>query len=126
MVPTERVMETLLIVDDEKNVAQALKRVLRQEGYQVLMAHSGDEGLALLNSHPVKIVVSDYQIPGMSGLDFLRQVRLRHVAAARILMSASIDRTVVTSAFHAGDIHGFFAKPWDNAYVKDVVREARG
>jgi len=118
-------METLLIVDDEKNVALALKRLLRQEGYRILTASNGDEGLALLNGHPVRIVVSDHQMPGMPGLEFLRHVRQRHAATARILMSASIDGADVTSAFRAGDIHGFFSKPWDNAYVKDVVREAR-
>lgn len=126
MAPLEDVTETLLIVDDEKNVAQALKRALRQEGRQILTARDGDEGLVLLSSHPVQVVVSDYRMPGMSGLEFLRQVRRHHVATARILMSASIDRTLVASAFHAGDIHGFFEKPWDDAYVKDMVREARG
>lgn len=125
MLAAESAMETLLIVDDEKNVALALKRILRQEGYQILMARDGDEGLALLNRHPVQVVVSDHRMQGMSGLEFLRQVRQRHVAAARILMSSAIDGAVITSAFRAGDIHGFFPKPWDNAHVKEVVREAR-
>lgn len=125
MMPAESVTETLLIVDDEKNVALALKRVLRQEGRRILIAGDGGEGLVLLGRHSVQVVVSNHRMPGMSGLEFLRQVRQRHAATARILMSASIDGADVTSAFRAGDIHGFFSKPWDNAYVKEVVREAR-
>lgn len=126
MAAVEGVKEILLIVDNEKNVALALKRVLRQEGRRILTASDGDEGLALLKSHPVQTVVSDHWMPGMSGLEFLRQVRQRHTTAARILMSASLDRGAIASAFMAGDIHGFFTKPWDNAYVQEVVREARG
>lgn len=122
----EEITETLLIVDDEKNVALALKRVLRQKGRRILIAGDGSEGLVLLDGHCVQVVVSNHRMPGMSGLEFLRQVGQRQVAATRILMSSSIDRALAASAFWAGEIHGFFAKPWDNAHVQAVVREARG
>ncbi len=65
---------TLLLVDDEPNVVAALRRLLR-DGYRILSASSGAEGLQLLATHPVDIIVSDQRMPGMSGVELLRQAR---------------------------------------------------
>ena len=61
----------ILVVDDEKMVLKAIKRTLRNENYTTLTAQSGDDGLIMLQGQDVELVVSDYNMPGMSGLDFL-------------------------------------------------------
>ena len=66
---------SVLCVDDEKNILNALRRLLRQENYNLLTASSGAEGLKLLEETHVQLVISDQRMPEMSGVDFLSQVR---------------------------------------------------
>src|SRR4051812_19101166 len=78
---------TLLCVDDEPNILQALKRVLRREGYTILTAQSGEEGLECLASNPyVQIVLSDQRMPGMSGSQFLMQVKQNYPDMIRVIL----------------------------------------
>ena len=65
---------TVLFVDDEVNILNSLKRLLRKEGYRLLTASSGREGLKMLSDNEVHIVISDQRMPEMSGTEFLAQV----------------------------------------------------
>ena len=65
----------ILIVDDEPKILRALVRVLRKEGYRVLTAESGAAGLEVLGNHDVSVVIADYRMPGMSGVDFLLKAK---------------------------------------------------
>ena len=65
----------LLLVDDEPNVLNALKRVFRQENYAVTTASGGQEALALLRKEPFHLMISDYMMPGMNGAELLKQVK---------------------------------------------------
>ena len=67
---------TLLLVDDEPNILASLKRLLRRDGYHILTANGGQEGLDVLASHTVDVIVSDQRMPGMLGADFLRKAKL--------------------------------------------------
>lgn len=62
---------TLLLVDDEANILSALRRLLRVDGYHILPANNGADGLAVLESHRVDVIVSDQRMPGMTGVQFL-------------------------------------------------------
>ena len=63
--------ETVLFVDDEQNILNALKRLFRAEGYRILTANGGAEGLEVFGQEHVDLVVSDMRMPGMSGAQFL-------------------------------------------------------
>ncbi len=115
---------TLLLVDDEPNVLNALKRLLRQEGYQILTASSGDEGLQLLAEHKVRVIVSDQRMPYMTGVEFLSQVHQRWPDTVRIILSGYADFSAVTSAINEGAIYKFFTKPWDDAQMLANIHEA--
>src|ERR1700721_1621128 len=78
---------TLLIVDDEDAVRRALTRALRSEGYRMLTASSGEEGIALLEREPIELVISDHKMGALSGLEFLKQVRERSPDTLRILLT---------------------------------------
>ena len=69
---------TLLIVDDEENIRNALKRSLRKESYFVHTAAGPEEGLEVLKANPVDLVISDHLMPKMTGLEFLKLVHDRH------------------------------------------------
>ena len=72
-------LPTVLVVDDERNIRRTLRLVLESEQYLVLDAESAEQGLALLDTHPVDCVLLDLKLPGLSGLDAL--ARLQDAAA---------------------------------------------
>ena len=89
---------TVLCVDDEPSILSALKRVLRSEDCKVLQAGSGTEALALLEQHPVDVVVSDMRMPGMDGAELLAQVRARWPTTSRILLTGYADMKATVGA----------------------------
>jgi len=115
---------TVLLVDDEPNVLAALQRVLRREGYRLLKAASGEEGLELLATNPVQVIVSDQRMPGMSGSDFLKIVKELYPDTIRIVLSGYTDLQVVTDAVNRGAVYKFLTKPWDDELLKEHIREA--
>jgi len=115
---------TLLVVDDEENVLNALRRLLRSEGYRVLTAGSGEEALELLGGNDIGVVVSDQRMPGMTGTELLRHVRIMHPATMRIILSGYSEVTTITDAINKGEIYKYVTKPWDNEELLALLREA--
>ncbi len=115
---------TLLLVDDENNILNALKRTLRRDGYTILTANSGEEGLALLAKHEVGIIISDQRMPHMVGVEFLRKVKMLYPKTLRIVLSGYTELESVTSAINEGAICKFLTKPWDDDLLRDNIREA--
>jgi CheY-like chemotaxis protein len=68
---------TILLVDDEPNVRRALSRSLRGEGYQIVEASSAHEAFEILKHRAVDVIISDHLMPDMSGVEFLKVVRMR-------------------------------------------------
>lgn len=116
--------KVLLLVDDEENILASLRRLFRRDGYQVLLAQSGQEGLKALESATVGVVVSDQRMPEMSGVDFLRVVKRRFPDTVRIVLSGYTDLKSVTDAINEGAIYKFLTKPWDDEQLRANVREA--
>ena len=76
---------TVLFVDDEENVVNSLKRVFHKEPYHVLTADSGTQGLEVMKENNVDVVVADYNMPKMNGIEFLKTVRKEWPDTARIM-----------------------------------------
>ena len=115
---------TLLLVDDEENVLHSLKRLLHQEGYNILTASNGIEGLKKLDAEPVSLVISDQRMPQMSGADFLRQVKEKSPETIRILLTGYADIKAAIGAINQGEVYRFITKPWDEGEIKEVIRQA--
>ncbi len=115
---------TLLLVDDEPNILSALKRLFRPLGYRILTAESGDEGLEWLEREPVDLVLSDMRMPGMSGAEFLEQVRARWPETVRLLLTGFADIASTIDAINRGEISRYIAKPWDDNEIVLIVRQA--
>jgi DNA-binding NtrC family response regulator len=103
--------QTLLCVDDERPILNALKRLLRKEGYRLLTAEDGPEALDVLDREPVQVVISDYRMPGMSGTALLREVKSRHPETVRVVLSGYADAHVVVESINIGEIYRFLPKP---------------
>ncbi|OOG83673.1 hypothetical protein B0E41_12415 [Hydrogenophaga sp. A37] len=115
---------TVLTVDDEPSVLNALRRVFRAQGIATLQATSAAEGLVLLKTHRVDLVISDMRMPEMDGARFLELVRNHDESIVRILLTGYADMSSTIAAINKGAIHRYIAKPWDDQDLVLVVREA--
>lgn len=118
------VAPTLLLVDDEPNILNALRRVLRHEGYHVLTADGGPEGLAVMARERIDVVLSDQRMPGMTGVEFLRIARDQWPDTVRLVLSGYSELSTVTAAINEGAIYKYLTKPWDDGFLCASVREA--
>lgn len=116
--------KTILLVDDEENVLKSLTRLLRQDGYTILTATSGRDGLKLLDQHPVQVIISDQRMPLMTGSEFLFLVKKKFQDTVRIILSGYSDFDSVVEAINQGSIYKFLNKPWDDQQIREEVRKA--
>lgn len=117
-------MYTILCVDDEENILDSLRRALKFDNYNVLMASSGAQGLELLAKENVDLVISDQRMPNMSGYEFLKIVREKYPHAARIILSGYSDFDSLVRSINEGEVFRFFHKPWDLADLRKSIRMA--
>jgi type II secretory ATPase GspE/PulE/Tfp pilus assembly ATPase PilB-like protein/DNA-binding response OmpR family regulator len=111
----------LLFVDDEPGIVKALSRVFRQENYEVLTAGSGQEGLDRLAEGPVHLVISDFMMPGMTGAQFLREVKQRSPDTIRIMLTGQANTDAVMGAINDGAVYKFILKPWNDDDLRVTV-----
>jgi CheY-like chemotaxis protein len=116
--------KTLLIVDDETGIRDALRRVLRRDGYEIFSVGSAREGFDILASHEVQVILSDQRMPEMNGTEFLARVRGLYPDTIRIVLSGYSDLESVVDAVNRGAIYRFLTKPWDDDQLREHVREA--
>lgn len=114
----------VLLVDDEERIIAALQRLLRREGYEVVTANCGSEALAILESDPVNLVISDYRMPGMTGVELLREIRQRWPDTLRIILSGYSEVSTIIAAINEGEIYKFISKPWNDEEIKLHMRRA--
>ena len=117
-------LRCVLVVDDEEPVRVSLRRVLESAGYQVSTAVSGAEGLDLLQKRPIQLVISDNHMPEMSGIDFLKLVRVRYPNVIRIMLTGDPDPEVPVRSINEGEVYRFLRKPWNNADLKTILHFA--
>lgn len=117
-------MNTILFVDDEANVLNGLRRMLRSMRTEWVMhfANSGAEALQILDSTPVDVLVSDMQMPGMNGLELLTKVKSLHPLTVRIVLSGESARVTIVDTLDVA--HQFIAKPCDESVLKQTITRA--
>lgn len=120
----ETAAPVVLFVDDEPSILSALRRLVRPQGYRVLLASGGAAGLELLAQEPVDVVVSDMRMPEMDGAVFLEQVRERWPAVGRILLTGYADIQATVAAVNRGQIQRHIAKPWDDRELLMAIDDA--
>jgi response regulator RpfG family c-di-GMP phosphodiesterase len=117
---------TILCVDDEPHILSALRRLFRAQGYEVITAGSGAEGLEVLARQPVDVVISDMRMPEMDGVQFLERARVQRPGALRLLLTGHADVSQVMGAVNRGEIYRYITKPWDDNDILLVLRDALG
>lgn len=117
-------LRTVLFVDDEVSILQEIQRLFSDDAaLRLLVASSGEEALEIVRKEEVWLVVSDNQLPGLSGIELLERIRHISPTTGRILMTAHADLKTAIDAINISEAFRFIIKPWDNAELKFIVQE---
>jgi two-component system, OmpR family, response regulator VicR len=111
----------ILIVDDEVQVAHALRRIFSRAGFVVEVAQTCDDALAKLGPFAPNVVLSDFRMPGMDGGELLSEVRARAPHTLRYVISGYADIAPIRRSLNDGVIHAILHKPWDMTLPRDVL-----
>jgi len=114
----------VLIVDDEPNICQALRRAMHREPYEVLSAADAEEALKLLAEREIDVVIADENMPGLKGSMLLARIRNQWPDVVRMMLTGDARLETVVSAVNRGEIFRFFIKPANEAEIIVSVREA--
>ena len=101
----------LLLVDDEPNLTAALVRSLDRNQFEIFTADSAQKGLLILAGNDIDVVVSDERMPGMTGSEFLTEVRKRWPSTIRMILSGQADLEAAVRAINEGEVYRFLLKP---------------
>lgn len=113
----------ILCVDDERNVLRALERIFLDDDYEIVLAGSGEEGLKIMEeSGPFQVVISDYRMPVMNGVEFLKGVYDRWPETVRIVLSGYADASAIVAAINEGHIYRFIPKPWNDDELRITIQ----
>ena len=117
----------MLCVDDEPGVRQAVHRALRPLGVHVIKAGNGEAGLAMLMDEPVHVLICDAAMPGMDGIELMRQATVVAPSVPRILLTGHANtKDVVVPAINDCAIFRIVPKPWNPLALQNAVIEALG
>jgi response regulator RpfG family c-di-GMP phosphodiesterase len=115
--------DRVLIVDDDELILKALARILEAAGYEARCYLSPDEALADIEALAPVVVISDYMMPAMDGVTFLKQARARLPGAVRILCTAAEDFRIALQAVNAGEVFRIIPKPWHQQELLATVQQ---
>jgi response regulator RpfG family c-di-GMP phosphodiesterase len=115
----------ILLVDDDSNVRDTVRRQLsRMPRWHIAEADAGPAALEHCARYRVDVVISDFDMPGMSGLELLELLRVAHPSIVRLLLTGHDDLHLCLHALNQGVAHRFVCKPWDHVDLRTVVKES--
>jgi len=117
-------LPAVLLVDDNENDLQLMARALASDDFTILTATSAAAGFEMLACHGAQVVIADHRMPGMTGVEFLANVRKIYPKTVRIVATGSDDPPTLTRAVNSAGIQHFLSKNWDPARLRAEVREA--
>ena len=109
--PTPR-RHTILVVDDEPDVVQSVKDLLRLD-YNVLGTTKTDEAVRMMQENEVDVVMTDQRMPEMTGVELLSKIKGPYPEATRLLFTGYADIRAVIEAINQGNVYRYITKPWD-------------
>ena len=114
---------TILVVDHEESFIEYIQRMMSDENYNVITVASGREGLDVLKKQQVSMVISEYEIPLMNGLEFLEKVRIIYPNILTIMVTDHADIELVIKAINEAGVYKFLLKPLDDIDFKNMIKK---
>jgi signal transduction histidine kinase len=114
---------TILLVDDDDGIRNALERALRNEPYQKLYASSAAEAKKIISENKIHLIISDLMMPGIDGLTLLKWVKKYKPDIVRMVLSMKIDSETILDAINMGNVYHYIPKPWDNTDLKILIQK---
>jgi len=113
----------VMVVDDEEMVTQSIKNFLTLEtDYEVLTYTSPHEALDALGNKQVDVIISDYLMPELNGIDFFLKVKELQPQATRVLLTGYADKENAIKAINDVGLYQYIEKPWENEDLKLIIR----
>ncbi len=113
----------ILVIDDEEDLCFLFKKILGSEGYAVLIAHNGYDGIKINKKHNPDIIILDLKMPKMGGIETLRRIRKKDTIVTVIILTGYGDAETVREAADL-DVYEYIAKPFNNEMIINIVKEA--
>ena len=110
----------ILLIDDDEWVRDSLRLFFESEGCRLLTLETAEEGLVVLEKNIYDIIIVDYKLPGLNGIEFLERIRLAHSHALKILITAYRSGQTVSDAKKLG-IQGFIEKPFTSETIMESL-----
>jgi two-component system, probable response regulator PhcQ len=117
-------VHTVLLVDDEPAILSAIRRSLRGETYRILTCNDPREAISILERESVDVLVSDIDMPGMSGVELVGHVRRAFPDVVRILLTGRGSLESALRAINDGEVHRYLTKPWDEDELRETIAQA--
>jgi response regulator RpfG family c-di-GMP phosphodiesterase len=114
---------TVLYVDDEPVNLELFKATFRND-FDVMIASGGEEALQMMKNQPVDVVVTDWKMPKMNGMDLIEQIKRNDPNKICILLTAFSDPEVMIRATNEGKVFRYMLKPWLRSDMKLVLSDA--
>ena len=114
----------LLLVDDEENILRSLRRVLRRGDWLIETAIDAEAALKIFDTFRPAVVISDFRMPGMNGVDFLARVKELDPGTQRIMLTGQADQHAIEEAINRSEVFRFISKPWNDAQLLLTVKSA--
>lgn len=113
----------ILYVDDEENNLQAFKATFRRD-FKIFLAISAKEGEDILAREEIDLIITDQRMPEKTGVEFLESIIPTHPKPIRILLTGYTDIQAVIDAINKGQVYHYLTKPWEEDYLRTVIRNA--
>ena len=117
-------MKRIMLVDDEKNVLRALERVLASSDCEVECFTDPEQALLRAHTATFDLILSDYRMPGMDGVELLSQLKEMQPDAMRIILSAYSDLNAILTAINQAEVYRYITKPWEPLDLKQTIDSA--
>lgn len=117
-------MTAILAVDDDPDILTALRRALAPLGVQLILTEDPTEVLAILGEQQISLLISDIDMPQMTGLELMAQVRIAHPDCVRMLLTGRATFDSALTAINEGEVHRYLNKPFEPAELRKLVQEA--
>src|SRR5512138_1581112 len=122
--PAAPAADRVVVVDDDELILKALARILESAAFEPRCYLSPEDALAAVERDAPVVIISDYMMPSMDGISFLKLARARFPAAVRILCTAAEDFRVALQAVNAGEVFRIISKPWHQQELLGTVNQA--